>query len=253
MQIYIKTPEDIQNIKEAINIWKKAKQAILDNVRVGISLLELDAIANQAIVQANGVSAFKDYLGFKHHICISVNECVIHGVPTNYTLKSGDKVTFDMGVKYNERYCDAAFTVIVDNANVQAQKISDVCLLAIYEAVKMIKPGVTNFDVARTINKFVRQHGYYLLEDFTGHGCGVQIHEEPAMPNYVNYMQFREEKLEENMVLCLEPMIMTKSKEYYIDPLDQWSVKAKNKLLTAHWEHMVLVTKDGCEILTLDD
>ncbi|MCV3743625.1 type I methionyl aminopeptidase [Ureaplasma sp. ES3154-GEN] len=251
MQIYIKTPTDIQNIKQAISIWKKAKEAILNKVAAGVTLLELDQLANDVIVANGGISAFKDYLGFKHHICISVNECVIHGVPTNYALKSGDKVTFDIGVKYNERYCDAAFTVVIDDANVEAQKISDVCLLAIYEATKMIKPGVSNFDVARTINKFVRKHGYYILEDFVGHGCGVEIHEDPAMPNYVNYSQFREVKLEENMVLCLEPMILTGSKEYIIDK-DQWSVLAKNKQLTAHWEHMILITKDGCEILTQD-
>lgn len=246
--VIIKSKEDIECIKEAAAIWKKVRFAMYENAKPGVSLKYLDELANEIIVANNATAAFHNYLNFPGYICISVNECVIHGVPTEYILKDGDMVTFDVGVKYKNHYCDAAYTIII-NENVEAQKISDVCYQALNQAIEIIKPKITTHQISQTIQKYVEKNGYYVIRDFAGHGCGNQIHEDPLIPNYKSIF-YPNVSLEENMVICIEPMILTKSNAYYIDSLDQWSVKSKNHLLTCHWEHMILITKDGCEVLT---
>lgn len=246
--IIIKTQDDISKIKIAASIWKKTRAAIVAATKPGVSLKALDQLAKETIEANGGQAAFYNYLGFAGNICISVNECVIHGVPTDYVLKHNDKVTFDVGVKYQEHYCDAAFTLVLGD-NVQAHAISKVCYEAMMIAINLIKPGTSTHTISGAIQKYVQQKGYHVIRDFTGHGCGVQIHEDPLIPNYRSLL-FPNVKLVENMVICIEPMILTGSNEYFIDPKDRWSVIAKNRLMTCHWEHMVLVTKDGFEILT---
>lgn len=247
--VIVKTEKDITAIKEAVRIWKIAREAIYKQAKAGVSLKELDLLAKEVIEANGGIAAFHNYLGFKGHICISVNECVIHGVPTDYVLKDGDKVTFDVGVKYDNHYCDAAFTIIINNSNVEALKISEICKKSIDEAVAIIKPKVTTHAISNAIQKFIEKNGYFVLRDFAGHGCGNEIHEDPLIPNYRSLL-YRNVTLEENMVICIEPMILSGSNAYYIDPNDQWSVKSKNHQMTCHWEHMILITKDGCEVLT---
>lgn len=247
--IIIKSQEDIKKIKQAAEIWKKVREKLYLETKVGISTKELDEIANQVIQQNNAKAAFYNYLGFEGHICISVNECVIHGVPTDYRLKDGDMVTFDVGVEYDGHYCDAAYTIILGDQNVEAHAISNACKKALDDAINMIRPNVTTHAISKTIQKSVEQQGYHVIRDFCGHGCGNQIHEDPLIPNYRSIL-FENVVLKPNMVICIEPMILTKSNAYYIDPNDRWSVKSKNHLLTCHWEHMILITEDGCEVLT---
>lgn len=244
----IKSEQDIKLIKAASAIWKKARNAVIEASKVGVSLLELDAIANNIINENKAIAAFHRYMDFPGHICISVNDCIIHGVPTEYRLKDGDMVSFDIGVKFEEHICDAAFTVIIGQ-NVDAQNISDVCKNSLYEAIKILRPGTTTNQIAMTIQDYVESHGYQVIRDFTGHGCGNKLHEDPVVSNYRSNF-FPNFKLEENMVICIEPMILTGSHKYTIDTKDGWSVRSKNKKLTCHWEHMLLITNDGCEILT---
>ena len=251
MAIVIKTKDDIAKIKQAVAIWKKARKIIRESVKVGVSLNELDLIAKQTIESNGGTCTFLGAYGFPKHICISVNDCVIHGVPNDYVLKEGDKVTFDMGVTYENHVCDAAFTVMVGD-NEEAQRISDVCRGSLLEVVKLLKPGVSNLQIANFMQTYIESRGYKVLRDFTGHGCGNEMHEDPAFPNYVDY-RFPIVKLRENMVICLEPMILTDSNKYYIDENNGWDVKAVNQKLTCHWEDMILITRDGCEVLTSED
>ncbi|MGL4950948.1 MAG: type I methionyl aminopeptidase [Mycoplasma sp.] len=247
----IKTNEDIKFIKQAASIWKLARVALIDATKPGISLLELDTIAKNVIESQNATCAFYDYEGFPGHICISVNETIIHGVPNEYILKDGDSVTFDVGVKYADHFCDAAFTVFAGTPTPQAKRISDVCYESLMRAIAIIKPGTSNKDIASTIQDYVEAMGYEVIRNFSGHGCGNKLHEGPAISNYRSSdIWFSEVKLESGMVICIEPMIMTDSHKFFIDPKNKWSVIAKNKKLTSHWEHMVLVTDDGCEVLT---
>lgn len=247
-QDLIKSPQDILLIKQASAIWKKARAAVIAACQPGVSLNQLNDIAKQVIIDNNATAAFYQYNGFPGHICISVNECIIHGVPTDYQLKDGDLVSFDIGVKYQDHICDAAFTVVLGN-NQQAQRISDVCYDSLDAAIAILKPGTTTNQIAMTIQDHVESHGYEVIRDFTGHGCGNKLHEDPVVSNYRSKF-FPNVALKENMVICIEPMIMTGSHKYQIDTKDGWSVRSKNKKLTCHWEHMLLITHDGCEILT---
>lgn len=248
----IKTHDDILKIKEAAKIWKVAREAIINAAKPGISLKELDNIAKETIESFPGATcAFHGYSGFPGYICISVNETLIHGVPTDYCLKDGDSVTFDIGVKYQDHYCDAAFTVLIGNASEAAKRISQVCYDSLMKAISIIKPGVSTYDLACVIQDYVESNGYEVIRNFTGHGCGNQLHEDPIISNYRS-MEFNlmKKKLQPGMVICIEPMIMTDSNQYEINASNGWDVVAKNKKLTSHWEHMVLVTEDGYEILT---
>ncbi len=251
MKIIIKTDEDIRLIKEAVKIWKKTRNVLIEKCDVGVRLLELDEIANQTIESLGGKSTFLNMYGFPKHLCISVNDCVIHGIPNDYCLKDGDLVKFDLGVTYENHICDAAFNVVIGNNNKAAIKIKDICDSSLVEVTKIIKPGITNIEIAKFLQNYIESNGYEVLRDFTGHGCGNQLHEDPAFPNYYD-SHFPVVKLKENMVFCLEPMILTDSKEYYIDD-NHWNVYSANGLLTCHTEHMFVVTKDGCINLILSD
>lgn len=250
MNIIIKTTDDIAKIKQAVAIWKKAKAAIISACKVGVSLLELNDLAKATIESYNATPTFYKMYGFSKDICISVNDCVIHGVPDNYRLQDKDIVTFDMGVTYLDHVCDAAFTVIIGH-NEAAEKIKQACEGSLLKVREIIKPGTTNLEIAKCIQEFVESHGYYVLRDFTGHGCGNKLHEDPPFPNYVD-KKFPVVKLKENMVFCLEPMILSGSQDYYIGDND-WNVYAVSHGLTCHCEDMFLVTKDGCIVLTQDD
>ncbi|MGL4647177.1 MAG: type I methionyl aminopeptidase [Mycoplasmoidaceae bacterium] len=248
--IYIKSAFDISNIKEACKIWLWVKAKLLDYIKAGKTLKAIDLYAAELITSKSAICTFKDYQGFGGHICTSVNDVIIHGVPNSYALQEGDMLTLDIGVTFNNYVCDAAFTVIIGK-NEEAEKISKVCYQALLEGIKVIKPRNSIGDISHAIETYVNDHGYQVLKDFGGHGCGIKLHEDPIILNYGKKGQGA--ILKPGMVICLEPMILTDSDQYYIDPKDQWSVKAKNHKLTCHWEHMILVTDDGYEILTLEN
>ncbi|GAA5414471.1 type I methionyl aminopeptidase [Ureaplasma ceti] len=251
MKVIIKTKDDISKIKEAVRIWKIVRQEIRQQIHAGMTTLDLDNLAKEVIESNGGIPTFLGMYGFPNNICISVNDCVIHGVPNDIPLKDGDMVTFDMGVTYEGHVCDAAFTVIIGE-NPEAEKISAVCRGALINVKDYLKPGVSNLQIAQIMQEYIESRGYEVLRDFTGHGCGNSLHEDPAFPNYVDY-RFPIYKLREGMVICLEPMILTDSRQYEIDQENEWSVYAKNHKLTCHWEDMFLITRDGCELLTSED
>lgn len=245
----IKNENDILLIRHAVSIWKKVRTAIYEQTKVGMSLKQIDELANNIIIENDSKSAFYLYGGFPGYICISVNEIIIHGVPNDYIIKDGDSVTFDVGVNYREHFADSAFTIIYGEPTYEAQQISNVCYQSLMKAISIIKPGVTNYDIAEVIQDYVEMQGYEVIRNFTGHGCGNKLHEDPIISNYRSTF-FQKETLQAGMVICIEPMIMTKSNKYIIDKNNNWSVISKNKKLTSHWEHMVLITNDGCEVLT---
>lgn len=246
--IIIKSEFDIKQIKEACKIWKKVRTEMHDKAVEGISLIELDKIAEDIIIGNGATPTFKNYQGYKHNICASVNEVIIHGVPDKYKLKKNDILSIDVGVTLNNYVCDAAYTIVIGGENKEAIKISDVCYQSLLEGINVAKPGNRIGDISYAIGKYITDNGYEILKDFTGHGCGKKMHEDPSIPNYG--VPKTGAKLVEGMVLCLEPMILIDSDKYVISKTDLWSVTSKNKKLTCHWEHMILITKDGCEILT---
>lgn len=245
--IIIKSAFDIVQIKKAVNIWKDVRTAMYESAKIGVTLKELDQIANNIIRKSGAIPTFYNYQGYKANICTSVNEVIIHGVPDNYKLKDQDLLSIDVGVTYNNYVCDAAYTIVI-GTNHEAEVISKVCYDSLLAGIKAAIPGNTTGDISHSIEKHIISHGYEILKDFTGHGCGKKMHEDPLIPNIG--IPKTGVKLVEGMVLCLEPMIMIENDQYIISKKDSWSVIAKNKKLTCHWEHMILITKDGCEVLT---
>lgn len=245
--IYIKTKYQIEQIKKACEIWKLVKKEIIDFSQIGKSLIEIDKFAKTLEKKYNFVYTFFGYNDFPNNLCISVNDTVIHGVCTDYILKNKDLVTFDIGITYNNYVCDAAFTIILGEVTDQTKKINDICFNSLLKGIDKIKPNNKVGDISSSIQQYVESNGFKVIKNFGGHGCGIKLHEDPIILNYGK--ENTGPTLLPNMVLCIEPMILTDSDQYFIDK-DNWSVKASNHLLTCHWEHMVLVTETGYEILT---
>lgn len=246
--VYLKSPDDIVKIKQAAHIWKLTRDFIIKNCRVGVSLKYLDQLINEFICQHNAKPSFYQYRNFPGHVCISVNEQLIHGIPNEYIIQANDLITFDVGIEYQQHHCDSAFTININPNNAQASKILAITNNALAQAIKVIKPGNFIGDIESTIQHVVETNGYYVIKDYGGHGCGNKIHEDPSIMNFG--VAKTGLKIVPNMTLCIEPMVLTDSDQYVIDKKNKWTVSAKNKKLTCHCEHMVLVNNDGCEILT---
>ncbi len=247
--ILIKSDYDIEQIKKACAVWKQAKKAIYDFAKVGTSLKAIEQLAKKVIEKDNkAICAFKDYNGFKGEICISVNETVVHGVPNDYVIKSGDIISFDIGVDLNGYICDSAFTITFD-CDAETEKLNEVCRQSLYEGIKKAVKGNHVGDISNAVQTYVESNGFAILRNFGGHGCGIKLHEDPMILNYGK--PGTGAKLVPGMVICIEPMVLIGSNEYFIDK-DGWSVKSVNRKNTSHWEHMVWIKEDGYEILTED-
>ncbi|MCQ3915308.1 MAG: type I methionyl aminopeptidase [Mycoplasmoidaceae bacterium] len=168
------------------------------------------------VIAANGATAsFYQYEGFPGHICISVNEQIIHGIPNDYVLQKTDIVTFDIGVTYEGYVCDAAFSIVLDPTNEAALEIQDATIDCLNTAIKQIKAGVRIGDISYAIQETAFYHGYEVIKNYGGHGCGLKVHEDPIILNYGQPGTGL--KLKAGMVICIEPMLMTDSDEYVVD------------------------------------
>ncbi len=247
--IYLKTEEDLKYIRKACEIWKKVRHELVKYVRVGISTHELDLKAKEIIESLGAKCTFHKLYDFPGYICISVNDQLIHGIGDEYKLCSNDLVTFDIGITYHDHVADAAFTIIVSPSdNQQACDILKATYASLMESIKIIKPGIHVGDIAAKTYEVAKSYGYEVIRNFAGHGCGNKAHEDPLIPNIG--LPNTGVSLVPNMVICIEPMLMTKSHAYEINYNNNWTVSSKNHKLTCHYEHMVLVTNDGYEILT---
>jgi methionyl aminopeptidase len=228
--IYIKSQEDIILIKKAANIWKQVREILTPMVKPGVNLLTLDEKTNETVTQFGGTCSFYQYQGFPKHLCISVNDELIHGIPRDYVIKANDLITFDLGITYENHICDAAFTIHVSPTNKEPARISNATKTALMEAIKIIKPGNYIGDISNTIENVAKKYGYQVIKDFGGHGCGNHIHEDPIILNYGE--PHTGQKIVSGMTLCIEPMLMTGNDKYFIDEANHWTVKSKNQKLT---------------------
>lgn len=248
--IYLKSEKDIVGIRKACAIWKIVKAELIKACKPGISTKQLDQIAADVIAKNGASCSFYQYEGFPGHICISVNEQLIHGIPSDYVLKASDLVKFDVGVTYEGYVCDAAFSVVLDVKNIEALEIQNATIDCLKTSIQLIKAGVRIGDISYAIQECAYYHGYEVIKDYGGHGCGLHVHEDPIILNWGPADQGT--KLKSGMVICIEPMLMTDSDQYVVDKTNNWTVSSANGKLTCHEEHMVLVTDLGFEILTAD-
>jgi methionyl aminopeptidase len=243
----IKTKQEIELIKECGYINSKILKALSEEVKPGKSLLYLDDLCKKKLKENDAESGCLNYKGFPKHLCISVNDVIVHGVPNDYVLKDGDLVKLDLVVKKNGYMADSAITVGCGNISKEAQNILDVTKKALYSAIYTVKNNSSTLDLANAVKNVVKPYNYGILVEYCGHGIGKNMHEEPFYSHDPNFTE--KCTLKSGMVICIEPMITEGSPDVTVLK-DGWSVKTLDGKLSAHFEHTVLVTDSGYEILT---
>lgn len=222
-------------------------KAVSGMARPGVTLLALDQEAERLTRAAGAKPAFKGYLGFKHTTCLSVNEQVVHGVPSQRILKDGDILGIDFGLSYEGFYGDSAVTVAVGNVPENAKKLMQVTRDALYAGIAQARSGNTLKDIARAIEATVTPHRYGIVREFVGHGIGTKLHEDPQVPNYEAGASGL--KLRPGMTLALEPMINEGTASVKVLE-DKWTAVTMDGRLSAHYEHTIAITEGEPEILT---
>ena len=248
--IYLKNREEIELMRESALMVSRALGIIAKEIKPGITPLHLDALAEEYIRDNGGIPAFKGYPGvtpFPASLCISINDAVVHGIPTNKPLKEGDIISVDCGVKKNGFYGDHAYTFAVGEVAPEIQKLIDVTKESLYLGIEQMQSGNRVGDISYAIQQHAEKHGYGVVRELVGHGLGKNLHEEPEVPNYGK--RGDGPKLKEGMVLAIEPMINMGTKN--IKQLkDGWTILTADGKPSAHFEHDVAIVDGKPEILS---
>ncbi|PKM67466.1 MAG: type I methionyl aminopeptidase [Firmicutes bacterium HGW-Firmicutes-2] len=249
MAILIKSDSEIEIMRQANAIVAKAHELVAKAIRPGVSTYELDRIAEDFIRSQNATPSFLGYGGFPASICTSVNEAVVHGIPSKHQIiENGDVLSVDIGAYFNGYHGDAARSYAVGQASEDAIKLIEVTQASFFEGIKYAKPGAHLHEISAAIQNYVEAHGFSVVRDLVGHGIGKDLHEEPQIPNYKPIG--RGPKLQKGMVLAIEPMV--NAGRYNVRTLsDDWTVVTLDGSLSAHYENTILITETGCELLTV--
>jgi methionyl aminopeptidase len=247
----LKSQREIQIMREAGRIVARVHAAMREAVRPGVSTWELDQIALETMQKYNAVSSFLGYRGYPAHICTSVNEELVHGIPNKEKiLRGGDIISIDIGVRYRGFIGDSAWTYAVGAIDEKAAKLMQVTEASLYAGIEQMVVGKRIVDVSRAVQQVVEEAGLHVVREYTGHGVGRQMHEAPQVLNYVGNDPDGNLVLEPGLVVAIEPMVQIGT--WQTRTLrDEWTVISKDHSLAAHFEHTVAVTHNGPEILTL--
>jgi methionyl aminopeptidase len=253
--IEIKTPQEIEIMAEGGRILAKIMKELEKRVRPGITTMELEKLAEGLILKAGGKCSFKGYKSkdgesarpYPFCLCTSVNEEIVHVPPSNRVLKEGDILKLDLGIFYKGFHTDMAITVPVGKVSFEAQRLIRVTKKALKLAIKKVRPGNTFGDIGNTIQRYVESQGFNVVRELCGHGIGRELHEEPKILNYGK--RKTGEKIKEGMVFCIEPMV-TAGDWHLKRTKDGFGYQTVDGSLTAHFEHTIAVTKNGCKVLT---
>ena len=249
--IVLKTSRELQIMKEACRISANALKIAGEAVQPGVSTLEIDTIVRKYIEKQGATPSFLGYGGFPNSACISVNNVVIHGIPSKkQILKEGDIVSIDVGAFYEGFHGDNAYTFACGSISREAQQLLDATKESLYEGIKQATAGNRIGDIGSAVQRYVEERSYSVVRDFVGHGVGAKLHEEPSVPNFGT--PGRGPRLIPGMTIAIEPMI-NQGKHYVRVLDDEWTTVTVDGSLSAHFEHTVAITPDGPKILTVAD
>ena len=242
--------EEISTIRKSNQIVAKILAELGKMITPGVQTKELDEYAELRVKEMNAIPAFKDYRGYPASLCTSINEEIVHGIPSSRRLRDGDIISLDFGVLYEGYYGDAAVTYPVGEITPKTKKLIKAAEETFYKGMEQMKPGKRISDISFAIQSHVESQGFSVIRAFVGHGIGLSLHEEPQVPNFGP--PGRGPKLKSGMVLAIEPMIAMG--DWDVEILDDnWTAITRDRSLSAHYEHTVAITQKGPEILSLSD
>jgi methionyl aminopeptidase len=245
--IYIKNEEEIELIRESSLLVGKALAEVAKLIAPGKKTIDLDRVAEEFIKDHNAMPGFKGYNGFPYTLCISINETVVHGFPSERELKEGDIVSVDCGVLKNGFYGDSAYTFAVGVVSDDVSRLMEHTKKSLYKGIEMAISGNRTGDIGNAIQVYVEKFGYSVVRDLVGHGLGKNLHEKPEVPNYGK--RGSGPVLKDGMVLAIEPMINLGTRKV-IQENDGWTIRTADRMPSAHYEHDVVIRKGEAEILS---
>lgn len=246
-RIILKSPQEIEKMRRSNRIVAEILGEIRKLARPGVKTRELDEMAEALLAERKAQSAFNGYNGYPASLCTSVNEVVVHGIPSDQVLKEGDILSLDFGAIYDGFYGDAAITLPIGRISAEAERLLRVAEEALYLAIDQARPGNRLMDISAAVQGHVESHGFSVVREFVGHGIGKNLHEKPQIPNFG--IPGRGLRLKPGMTLAIEPMINLGGFEVVIRE-DKWTAVTKDRSLSAHFEHCVAVTENGPDILS---
>jgi len=245
--VYLKTEEEIELIRESSLLVGKTLAELAKIIEPGVTPLQLDEVAESFIKDHGGIPGFKGYNDFPNTLCTSINEQVVHGIPSDRPLENGDIISVDCGVVKNGFYGDVAYTFEVGEVKEEVRALLQTTKECLNEAIKAAKTGNRIGDIGHAVQSIAEARGYGVVRELVGHGLGKNLHEAPEVPNYGR--RGNGMKLKEGMVLAIEPMINL-GKRHVKQQEDGWTIVTSDGLPSAHFEHDVVVRKDGAEVLS---
>ena len=246
--IILKSPREIERMRTSCRMASEILGLLREHVKPGITTKELEAIADSETKKRKARPAFKNYRNYPSSLCCSPNSQVVHGIPTAQPLTSGDILSLDFGIHFNDFFGDAAITVAVGEVTDETTALIKATEESLYEGIKKAVPSGRLFDISHAIQSYVEHRGYSVVRDFVGHGIGRSLHEDPQVPNFG--ASAKGVRLKAGMVLAIEPMVNQGSYEVQVLE-DGWTVVTRDGRLSAHFEHTVAITDKGPDILTL--
>ena len=245
--ISLKSEHEIELMKHAGHINYLTHLEVKKHIKVGITTKELDKIAYEFITGHDCTPSFLNLYNFPGAVCTSVNDVVVHGIPNGYVLKDGDIISVDVGACWKGYHGDSAWTFAIGNVSPQAKHLMEVCEQSLYAGLEQVKPGNRVSDISHAVQTYLESHGCSTPRDYTGHGIGTEVHEDPSIPNWGE--PGRGPKLRKGMCIAVEPMAHLGKAEVKVKN-DNRTVKTADHSLAAHYEHTVAITEDGYEIMT---
>ena len=246
--IFVKSGEEIELLRESNQLVGKTLGEMAKHIRPGISTLELDRIAEEFIRSHGAEPGFKGYGGFPNTLCISLNDVVVHGIPSSECiLKEGDVVSIDCGTLKNGYYGDSAYTFEVGEVSEEVHRLLEVTKQSLYKGIEKAVAGMRIGDIGHAVQSWCEAEGFSVVREMVGHGVGRDLHEDPQVPNYGR--QGQGVKLKEGMVIAIEPMINLGKRHVYQDT-DGWTIRTRDRLPSAHFELTVAIGKNGADILS---